>query len=88
MSRKERANTVAIGTTTDARSLFAVNRDATSLLSMARSTGNASYDPTSAITFYYNQGRNELAANSFIVPITTGLLGVTLPRWAAGQAAE
>ncbi|KAG8947115.1 hypothetical protein FRC04_010966 [Tulasnella sp. 424] len=55
-----------------------VNSGATSLLTSARSSGNSSYDPRTAITFYYNQGRNEIAANSFIVPYTTALLQSTL----------
>ncbi|KAG9032788.1 hypothetical protein FS837_002639 [Tulasnella sp. UAMH 9824] len=60
-----------------------VNTAATQALLNARSTGNSSYDPLSAISFYYNQGRNEVAANSFIVPLTTQLLQTTLGRFNA-----
>ncbi|KIO28765.1 hypothetical protein M407DRAFT_176434 [Tulasnella calospora MUT 4182] len=60
-----------------------VNFDATSLLTSARSSGNSSYDPRDAVTFYYNQGRNEIAANSFIVPYTTALLQSTLSAFNA-----
>ncbi|KAG8950622.1 hypothetical protein FRC04_007246 [Tulasnella sp. 424] len=60
-----------------------VNSDATSLLTSARSSANSSYDPRTAITFYYNQGRNEIAANSFIVPYTTALLQSTLTSFNA-----
>lgn len=52
-----------------------VNANATSnLLSALQSTSPSSYQSTSAITFYYNQGRNELAAGNYIVPQTTALL--------------
>ncbi|KAG8926597.1 hypothetical protein FRC01_008640, partial [Tulasnella sp. 417] len=60
-----------------------VNSAATSLLTSARASGNSSYDPRTAITFYYNQGRNEIAANSFIVPYTTALLQSTLTSFNA-----
>lgn len=60
-----------------------VNSAATAALTSARSSGNSSYDPSTAITFYYNQGRNEIAANSFIVPYTTALLQSTLTAFNA-----
>ncbi|KAG9019841.1 hypothetical protein FRB90_003430 [Tulasnella sp. 427] len=60
-----------------------VNEAATQALINARSTGNSSYNPLSAISFYYNQGRNEVAANSFIVPLTTQLLQTTLAQFNA-----
>lgn len=60
-----------------------VNTAATQALLTARSTGNSSYNPLSAISFYYNQGRNEVAANSFIVPLTTALLQTTVGRFSA-----
>ncbi|KAG8992124.1 hypothetical protein FRB90_001079 [Tulasnella sp. 427] len=65
-----------------------VNPSATSLLTSARSSGNSSYDPRTAITFYYNQGRNEIATNSFIVPYTTALLETTLASFNAKYNAE
>lgn len=33
------------------------------------------YDPTHAIEVYYTQGRNELAANNYLVPYSEALLG-------------
>lgn len=48
--------------------------DATTRLSLARESGDSTYNPNSAITVYYNQGRNEIAAANFIIPITTALL--------------
>ncbi|KAG8950619.1 hypothetical protein FRC04_007243 [Tulasnella sp. 424] len=65
-----------------------VNSDATSLLTSARSSGNSSYDPRTALTFFYNQGRNEIAANSFIVPYTTALLQSTLSAFNAKTNAQ
>ncbi|KAG9047508.1 hypothetical protein FS837_002093 [Tulasnella sp. UAMH 9824] len=65
-----------------------VNSDATSILTSARSSGNSSYDPRTAITFYYNQGRNEIAANSFIVPYTNTLLQSTLSAFNAKTNAQ
>ncbi|KAG8952839.1 hypothetical protein FRC00_006594 [Tulasnella sp. 408] len=65
-----------------------VNSAATSLLISARASGNSSYDPRTAITFYYNQGRNEIAANSFIVPYTTALLQSTLASFNAKLNSE
>jgi Protein of unknown function (DUF3533) len=55
--------------------LCEVNANATSnLLAALQSNFPVSYNPTSAITFYFNQGRNELAAANFIVPQATALL--------------
>ncbi|KAG9047650.1 hypothetical protein FS837_001778 [Tulasnella sp. UAMH 9824] len=65
-----------------------VNSDATALLNSARSSGNSSYDPRTAVIFYYNQGRNEIAANSFIVPYTTALLQSTLTAFNAKTNAQ
>ncbi|KAG8907501.1 hypothetical protein FRB99_003874 [Tulasnella sp. 403] len=60
-----------------------VNSAATQALVTARSTGDSSYNASTAVTFYYNQGRNEIAANSFIVPLTTALLQQTLAGFSA-----
>lgn len=65
-----------------------VNPDATSILTSSRTSGNSSYDPRTAVTFYYNQGRNEIAANSFIVPYTTALLQSTLTAFNAKTNAQ
>lgn len=65
-----------------------MNTAVTQALTTARSIGNSSWDPTSAISFYYNQGRNEVAANSFIVPLTTQLLQTTLAQFNARFTAQ
>lgn len=65
-----------------------VNPGATKALTDARAIGNSSYDPLTAVSFYYNQGRNELAANSFLVPITTQLLLQTVTRYGAESGAQ
>ena len=65
-----------------------VNPGATKALTDARAIGNSSYDPLAAVSFYYNQGRNELAANNFLVPITTALLLQTLTRYGAESGAQ
>lgn len=57
-----------------------VNPGASLAAATARAAGNSSYNPQSAITFYYNQGRNEIATNSFVVPYTSALLQATLAR--------
>ncbi|ELU36544.1 response to drug-related protein [Rhizoctonia solani AG-1 IA] len=36
--------------------------------------GNSSYNPTTSITFYYAQARNELATGNYVVPLTTAAL--------------
>ncbi|KAG8963014.1 hypothetical protein FRC03_003510 [Tulasnella sp. 419] len=65
-----------------------VETDATAKLIAARAAGDASYNPQSAITFYYNQGRNEIATNSFIVPLTQALLQKSLARFSAQFTAQ
>ncbi|KAG8933505.1 hypothetical protein FRC02_011705 [Tulasnella sp. 418] len=60
-----------------------VNQGATSRLVAARSSGDPSYDPSSAVTFYYAQGRNEVAVNSFVVPLTTTLLQKSVAQFSA-----
>lgn len=51
-----------------------VEASATQNLIAARASGNSSYDPTRAITVYYEQGRNELAAANYLVPYSQALL--------------
>ncbi|KAG9037262.1 hypothetical protein FRB95_006205 [Tulasnella sp. JGI-2019a] len=56
---------------------------ATQTLVNARESGDASYNASLAITHYYNQARNENAANSYIVPYTSTLLQHTLATFNA-----
>ncbi|KAG8874409.1 hypothetical protein FRB97_005917 [Tulasnella sp. 331] len=55
-----------------------VNANATQMLINARNIGDATYNASRAITHWYNQARNENAANSYIVPYTSALLQGTL----------
>jgi len=68
--------------------LSLVNYNATQKLMEARARGDTSYDPSSAITFIYAQGRNEIAADSYIVPLTTAVLRGTLDRLSADFTAQ
>ncbi|KAF9513180.1 hypothetical protein BS47DRAFT_1362627 [Hydnum rufescens UP504] len=63
-----------------------VSRNATSNLISAHENGDASYDPSTAMVFLYNQGRNEVAANSFIVPFSQALISSAAANFAASYA--
>ncbi|KAG8945903.1 hypothetical protein FRC03_001598 [Tulasnella sp. 419] len=65
-----------------------VNFNATNNLIEARATGDASYNASSAITFLYNQARNEVAANNYIVPYTVTQLQESLARFSQNFTAE
>ncbi|KAH7325194.1 hypothetical protein B0J17DRAFT_682613 [Rhizoctonia solani] len=54
----------------------------------ARSSGNSSYSPMSAITFYYAQARNEQATGSYVNPLTTQALTQILQQYNARSAAS
>ncbi|KAJ9092723.1 hypothetical protein QFC19_008648 [Naganishia cerealis] len=64
-----------------------VNTDATAQLQAARQSGNTTYDPRSAIGFYYVQARMESAINGYLVPITSALLVQTTESWSAQSIA-
>ncbi|KAF8304990.1 hypothetical protein DL93DRAFT_2172823 [Clavulina sp. PMI_390] len=64
-----------------------VQPNATANLVAARATGNTSYDPTQAILVYYSQGRNELAANNYLVPYSQALLNAALGAFNAKEVA-
>lgn len=53
----------------------AVPANTTQNLIAARASGDATWDPTHAIEVYYSQGRNELAANNYLTPYSSALLG-------------
>lgn len=65
-----------------------INAGASARLAAARTSGNASYNPMSAITFYYAQARNEQAAGSYINPLTTMALTQILQQYNAKSAAS
>lgn len=65
-----------------------VNSGASALLASSRASGNSSYSPMSAITFYYAQARNEQATGSYINPLTTAALTQILQQFNARSAAS
>ncbi|CAE6533667.1 unnamed protein product [Rhizoctonia solani] len=65
-----------------------INSGASARLNVARMTGNSSYSPTSAITLYYTQARNELAIGNYVVPLTTAALTQILQRFNANSVAS
>ncbi|KAF9511140.1 hypothetical protein BS47DRAFT_1364082 [Hydnum rufescens UP504] len=65
-----------------------VSRNATSNLISARENGDASYNQSTAMVFLYNQGRNEVAANSFIVPLSQALISSAAANFAASYASR
>jgi hypothetical protein len=65
-----------------------VNYNATARLVEARANGDTEYDPSSAITFIYSQARNEIASDSYIVPLTTVLLRDTLDKLSANFTSQ
>ncbi|KAG8743766.1 hypothetical protein FRC10_011486 [Ceratobasidium sp. 414] len=65
-----------------------VNQGATSSLQAARVSGDSSYDPTSAVTFYLNEARNNNAVGQLIAPLSTALLDDTMRRFNAKNIAE
>ncbi|KAG8692181.1 hypothetical protein FRC08_009958 [Ceratobasidium sp. 394] len=64
-----------------------INPGATARLAAARASGNSSYNPMSAITFYYAQARNEQATGSYVSPLTIQALTQTLQQFNAKSAA-
>jgi hypothetical protein len=45
-----------------------INSNATALMNYAYQNGNQSYDPTGAIHIYYQEARNALVVDEFIIP--------------------
>ena len=64
-----------------------VNEGATDKLAAARATGDSSYDPTSAVSVYYSQARNEVASGIYL-PITQTLLTRLLFQYNAQSTAQ
>jgi len=65
-----------------------VEPNASNNLAVARQTGDASYNASTAISVYYAQGRNEIAIGSYILPIVQPLLGRILGQFNARSVAE
>ncbi|KAG9104131.1 hypothetical protein FRC07_009843, partial [Ceratobasidium sp. 392] len=64
-----------------------VNANASARLAAARASGDSSYDPMSAITFYYAQARNEQATGTYVNPLTTAALTKVLQEYNAKSIA-
>ena len=65
-----------------------INAGATEALATARSIGNATYNGTSAITVFYSQARNELAAGNYLLPYLTQDLGIVVGKLASQSVAQ
>ncbi|QRW15611.1 nitrosoguanidine resistance protein SNG1 [Rhizoctonia solani] len=65
-----------------------VNAGATARLAAARASGDSSYNPASAVTFYYAQARNEQATGSYVNPLTTAALTQILQQFNARSTAS
>ncbi|KAL1938011.1 hypothetical protein VTO73DRAFT_12022 [Trametes versicolor] len=63
-----------------------VQPNASTILSAARTNGDKTYDPRTAIKVYYSQARNEIATGNYIVPLTTQMLQVTTSAYATSTA--
>ncbi|KAI0791207.1 hypothetical protein C8Q75DRAFT_864980 [Abortiporus biennis] len=63
-----------------------VSANLTTRLSDARQNGDATWDPTTAITVYYAQARNEVATGTYVLPITIQTLQTVTTAWATGSA--
>ncbi|KAI8976311.1 hypothetical protein BD414DRAFT_467212 [Trametes punicea] len=63
-----------------------IQPNATNRLALARTNGDQSYDPSTAIKVYYSQARNEIATGNYIVPLTTQMLQATTSAYATSTA--
>ena len=63
-----------------------VAKNATARLSEAQRSGDVSYDPTSVLTVYYAQARNEIAVGTYLLPLTTNLLSNFTVSYATSMA--
>ncbi|CAE6448090.1 unnamed protein product [Rhizoctonia solani] len=65
-----------------------INQGATSALQTARETGDANYDPASAVTLYIEKARNNNAVGTLIIPLSTSLLEDTMRQFNAKNIPE
>ncbi|KIJ68923.1 hypothetical protein HYDPIDRAFT_144365 [Hydnomerulius pinastri MD-312] len=65
-----------------------VEANATQSLALARQHGDSTYDPTSALTLYYAQARQEVAAGNYLIPLSTSLLQQSTTAWATTSAQQ
>ncbi|KAF8756448.1 hypothetical protein RHS01_04290 [Rhizoctonia solani] len=65
-----------------------INPGASAALATARTVGNSTYNPMTAITFYYAQARNEQATGTYVNPLTTQALTQILQQYNAQSASS
>ena len=63
-----------------------VQPNASSLLTRARQTGDTTYDPTTAVTLYTDQARNEVVYSTFLKPALSSTLRSLLGAFATSSA--
>ncbi|KAL5480246.1 hypothetical protein ACEPAI_1516 [Sanghuangporus weigelae] len=62
-----------------------VNTNATNNLTAARFAGDTSYNPSSAISVYYAQARNEVVTGTYLLPIITQFLTNFTTNYSTGS---
>ncbi|KAL5512381.1 hypothetical protein ACEPAG_3373 [Sanghuangporus baumii] len=62
-----------------------VNTNATNNLTAARFAGDTNYDPSSAISVYYAQARNEVVTGTYLLPIITQFLTNFTTNYSTGS---
>lgn len=77
---------VAVEETTWA--VILIGQDATAALQTAQSTGDATYNPQSAVTLIYSESRSQQAVGGLIVSSTQSALAPVLARMSATLTAE
>ncbi|KAF8602436.1 hypothetical protein BDV93DRAFT_607477 [Ceratobasidium sp. AG-I] len=65
-----------------------INPGASAKLAAARASGDSSYDPALAITFFYAQARNEQATGSYVNPLTITALTQIMQQYNAMSASK
>ncbi|KAG1750623.1 uncharacterized protein EDB91DRAFT_699039 [Suillus paluster] len=65
-----------------------VETNATDKLSGARQTGDSTFNPTSLITVYYAEARQEISAGTYVIPISNNLLGEITSSLATASAQQ
>ena len=68
--------------------MLTVSANATARLVSARENGDATYNGSSVVTIFFNAGRNEIAANSYILPYSEALLSSAIGQFSTNFAAQ
>ncbi|KZT59417.1 hypothetical protein CALCODRAFT_421078, partial [Calocera cornea HHB12733] len=68
--------------------VLVIKENATAILQEARANGDPSYDPTSVLTWYFSEARNEIATDTIIQELINFILGFTAGRLNTILAAE